>query len=190
MSPRKAAQDELSKETILNVARDLFASNGYASISMRKIATVLKCSHGALYYHFKNKAELFYEIIKADFNQLNHELTTVLAEDKSSNQEKLSSILYQFIQFGLTHPNHYEVMFLIRDDDIKSCIQESPNVSYMHFANAIADLSQKPITAKEIWSIFISLHGFVTHYIRSETDFEDVKELARSHVEFLLKALN
>ncbi|WP_075980077.1 TetR/AcrR family transcriptional regulator [Bacillus massilinigeriensis] len=190
MSPRKTSHEELTKEMILDVARDLFASNGYGSISMRKIATVLKCSHGAIYYHFKNKAELFYEIIKADFNKLSNELGSVLSNIQTTDEEKLYLILYRFIEFGLNHPNHYEVMFLIRDDDVKSCLQESPYVSYMQFANAIAKLTQKPISTKDIWSIFISLHGFVTHYIRSETTFEDVKELASSHVQFLLKAIS
>ncbi|MFB6469491.1 TetR/AcrR family transcriptional regulator [Cytobacillus sp. Hz8] len=189
MSPRKSVQDELSKEAILDVARDLFATNGYSSISMRKIAAKLKCSHGALYYHFKNKADLFYEMIKADFEKLDQELNEVLLDAHATNEDKLFSILYRFIQFGLLHPNHYEVMFLLRDDAVKSFIQEGPNLSYMHYADAIASLSQKPLTAKDIWSLFIGLHGFVTHYIRSESTFEEVKDLAYSHVQFLLKAL-
>ncbi len=190
MSPRKAASDELTKEAIITVARDLFVKEGYAAASMRKIADILHCSHGAIYYHFKNKAQLFYEMVEADFQKLNRELQNVLAEPAESNEQKLYNILYRYIEFGLTHQKHYELMFLIKDDDVKSYLQEGPSKSYLHFAQSINSLSPKPLSIKEIWSIFLSLHGFVTHYCKSETSFEEVKELASSHVSFLIKAIS
>ncbi|MDZ5473501.1 TetR/AcrR family transcriptional regulator [Bacillus sp. 31A1R] len=190
MTPRKSAQDELTKDAIIDVARDLFVAEGYDSISMRKIAKVLQCSHGAIYYHFKNKAELFYEIINHDFQQLNQELEDTINENQISNEEKLFLILYRFIKFGLTHQNHYEVMFLIKDDEVKSYLANGPYVSYQRFAEAIAKLSPKQVHMKDIWSLFIGLHGFVTHYSRTETTFEEVEDLVKSHCQFLLKALS
>lgn len=189
MSPRKSAHDELTKEAIISVARDLFVKEGYAAASMRKIADTLQCSHGAIYYHFKNKAQLFYEMVEADFQKLNQVLDSVLKESADSNEQKLFSIFYRYIQFGLTHQKHYELMFLIRDDDVKGYLNEGPNTSYMHFAQAINSLAPRALSIKDIWSVFLSLHGFVTHYCRSETTFEEVKELASSHAKFLLKAI-
>ncbi|MFE8701430.1 TetR/AcrR family transcriptional regulator [Cytobacillus sp. FJAT-54145] len=189
MAPRKSSQDELSKDAILDVARELFVSEGYASISMRKIANLLKCSHGAIYYHFKNKAELFYEMIAHDFKELDQELDDVLNDKNMTNDEKLFSVMYRFIHFGLTHQNQYEVMFLLKDEEVKSYLIQEPSQSYQKFAEAIVSLSNKRLHTKEIWSLFISLHGFVTQYCRTDATFEDVKELAKSHVEFLLKAI-
>src|SRR6478609_6565172 len=71
MSPRKSVEKELTRDTILDTARSLFAQSGYQHVSMRKIAQELNYSHGALYYHFQNKAELFYAIISRDFSLLN-----------------------------------------------------------------------------------------------------------------------
>lgn len=189
MSPRKSAQDELTKEAIIHVARELFVTSGYSSFSMRKLAKELGCSHGAIYYHFKNKAELFYGIVTQDFLTLDQVLEKVLSTPTNSSEEKLYLILYEYIRFGLTHQPQYEVMFLIKDEEIKGYLLEAPNNSYLHFANAVASLASKPLSPKEIWSLFIGIHGFVTHYCRTETTFEDVKLLAKSHVEFLLKAL-
>ncbi|UII56488.1 TetR/AcrR family transcriptional regulator [Cytobacillus spongiae] len=189
MSPRKASQPDLTKETIIHVARDLFVTEGYSSLSMRKMAKVLNCSHGSIYYHFKNKAELFYEMIEADFRLLDEELTAAISDIGVTNEEKLFQILYRFIQFGLTHPNHYEVMFLLTDEDVRNYIIEQPNKSYQQFAEAVASLHETPLTTKEIWSVFLSLHGFVTTYIRNQSTFEDVKMLATSHIQFLLKAI-
>ncbi|MBU8880480.1 TetR/AcrR family transcriptional regulator [Bacillus sp. FJAT-29790] len=189
MTPRKSANEELTKDAIIDVARDLFVSEGYASTSMRKIAQILNCSHGAIYYHFKNKAELFFEIVEADFKKLDQELDDVMADTFASNDEKIFAILYRFIQFGLTHQNHYEVMFMIRNDDLKCYVQDGPNQSYYHFAQAIAFLSSKQLTTNEIWSLFLSMHGFVSHYCGMEITFEDVRDLVSSHVHFLLKAI-
>ncbi|MHC0036275.1 TetR/AcrR family transcriptional regulator [Pseudoneobacillus sp. C159] len=189
MSPRKSAQNELSKTVILDVARDMFAKEGYASLSMRKIAQKLGCSHGAIYYHFKNKAELFFEIIKIDFEKLDRVLDDVMENKNLSKEEKLFQLLYQYIKFGLTNQNHYEVMFLVRDDDVKSYLEEGPNKSLQLFGEAVTSLVIRPITTKEIYSLFLSLHGFVTHYCRSETRFDDIEILARAHVQFLIKAL-
>ena len=64
------------------IQRDLlFAQSGYQHVSMRKIAQELNYSHGALYYHFKNKAELFYAIISRDFSLLNKLLIQIMNED-------------------------------------------------------------------------------------------------------------
>jgi AcrR family transcriptional regulator len=189
LSPRKPSKDELTKAAIIQVARELFVTSGYPSFSMRKLAKELGCSHGAIYYHFKNKAELFYEIVTHDFLTLDQVLEQVLASQTKSNEEKLYMILYEYIRFGLTHQPQYEVMFLIKDEEIKGYLLEGPNKSYLHFADAVASLSAKPLTPKDIWSLFIGIHGFVTHYCRTETTFLDVEPLAKSHVEFLLKAL-
>ncbi|MFD2444885.1 TetR/AcrR family transcriptional regulator [Bacillus sp. CGMCC 1.16607] len=189
LTPRKSTQNELTKAVILDAARDLFASEGYASLSMRKIANVLKCSHGAIYYHFKNKAELFYEIISTDFEKLDQELYDVMNDDQSEKDEKLFNVLYRYIKFGLTNQNHYEVMFLLRDDDVKSYLQEGPNKSLQLFGETVGSLVSKRLTSKDVYSLFLSLHGFVTHFCRTETTFEDIEDLARAHVLFLIKAL-
>ncbi|MDA6131166.1 hypothetical protein OSK38_27850, partial [Escherichia coli] len=91
----------------------------------------------------------------------------VLRESADSNEQKLFSIFYRYIQFGLTHQKHYELMFLIRDDDVKGYLNEGPNKSYLHFAQAVNSLAPNSLSIKDIWSVFLSLHGFVTHYCRT-----------------------
>ena len=58
----------------MDAARDLFVEKGYQHVSMRQIAKELKYSHGAIYYHFQNKAELFYALVEEHFHLLELEL--------------------------------------------------------------------------------------------------------------------
>jgi AcrR family transcriptional regulator len=188
MSPRKAVQQELTKEMIMDAAQDLFAQKGYQHVSMRQIARELNYSHGAIYYHFKNKAELFYALVEKHFQMLNGELEKILKKDLPNN-EKILQIFIGYIKFGLTYQNHYEIMFLIKDEEIKDCLNRGPNETYELFAQSVHSLCNKNVSIQNIWSVFLSLHGFVTHYCRHVSGYEEVEGLAELHAKFLLKAI-
>lgn len=184
MSPRKSVERELSREMVLTAARELFVQKGYQQVSMRQIATSLGYSHGALYYHFKSKADIFFAIVEQDFALLDGVLEQILEKDIPS-QHKIKEILLGFIEFGLRYPAHYEIMFLIRDTEVQSYVQNAPDKSYEKFALALHKLCEKQISIQQIWSIFLSLHGFVAHYCRCNQTFDEVRPLAIAHVEFL-----
>ncbi|MDM5191050.1 TetR/AcrR family transcriptional regulator [Bacillus sp. DX4.1] len=188
MSPRRSVKQELTREMIMNAARDLFIKQGYQHTSMRKIATELGYSHGSLYYHFKNKAELFYAMVEQDFQLLDQKLDEVTTQDLQQ-EEQLKAVLLGFIEFGLRNQSHYEIMFLIKDDELKEWLADGPNVSYEKFATVISSLCHGNINIMTIWSVFLSLHGFVSHYCRCDQTFEDVQTLAASHVDFIVKSL-
>ncbi|MGM7703204.1 TetR/AcrR family transcriptional regulator [Pseudalkalibacillus sp. Hm43] len=188
MSPRKKVDQELSREMILEAARQLFVEKGFQNVSMRQIAKELNYSHGAIYYHYKNKAELFYALVDQDFHLLNQTLETIMAE-QNDYAVKLKKVLLGYIEFGLTHQSHYEIMFLIKDEEIQHHIQNGPNVSYANFAQAVSSLSKSQLTIQEIWSVFLSLHGFVAHYWRTNQSYEDIQFLAEAHVSFIIKAM-
>ncbi|MBY6036976.1 TetR/AcrR family transcriptional regulator [Fictibacillus nanhaiensis] len=188
MSPRKKVKQELTRQMILNAARELFVEKGYQHVSMRQIAKELKYSHGALYYHFQSKAELFYALVEEHFTMLDQILDNEL-EHQVEKKNKLKNILLAFIEFGLTHQNHYEIMFLIKDEEVRNFINQGPNKSYEKFAQSIFALCEKQITLQEIYSLFLSLHGFVIHYCRHVVDYEEVRDFAEVHVEFLMKRL-
>ncbi|GAE31960.1 TetR/AcrR family transcriptional regulator [Halalkalibacter hemicellulosilyticus] len=189
MAARKAVDQELTREKILETARDLFVSKGYQHVTMRHIAQLLGYSHGSLYYHFKNKAELFYSLVEKDFGILNETLDTFIKED-TDVETKLKRILLGYIEFGIKHPNHYRIMFLLQDDDLQTELQQEPNVTYEKFASALHTLCGSKVTPMIIWSLFLSLHGFVVHYCgQPEQTYDDVKGMAASHVRFLMKGL-
>ncbi|MDQ0223904.1 TetR family transcriptional regulator [Bacillus sp. 7586-K] len=188
MSPRRAGSNELTREMIMDAARDLFVQKGYQHVSMRQIAKELNYSHGAIYYHFKNKAELFYALVEEHFDMLDKKLEQIIHLEMD-NHSKLKEVFIGYIEFGLTHQSHYEIMFLIKDDEVINFMNQGPNISYEKFAQSVYMLTEKKVTLQEIWSIFISLHGFVTHYLQNVSTFEDVKDLAYAHADFLVKAI-
>lgn len=185
MSARKAVENELSTEQILQVARELFVVKGYHEVSMREIARKLGYSHGAIYYHFKNKAELFSNLVVQDFHLLDEKLEEIV-----SQPYEVRDILLGFIQFGMMHPHHFEVMFLMKDLGELYDVQQKPMESFEKFAHYVSQVEKKFIHPQQIWSLFISVFGFVTYYHGTEQTYEDVKGLAETHVSILVKGIS
>lgn len=61
MKPKTYGQEEAgrTRQALLRRARQLFAEKGYAGTSIDEIAQLEQLTKGALYYHFKDKRDLF-----------------------------------------------------------------------------------------------------------------------------------
>lgn len=188
MSSKTPSKRDLTRDIIMDASRELFIAKGYQHVSMRQIAKQLGYSHGAIYYHFTNKAELFYALVEEHFRMLEKELKQLM-QSTLPPKEKLESILLGFITFGLNHQSHYEIMFCIKDEEVRNYINEGPHKTYDLFAQSVQTLCGRKISIQEIWFIFLSLHGFVSHYLHHVNQFEEVQDLAQAHIQFLLKSL-
>ena len=54
-----------ARANILNAARELFATNGYAATSPRDIMDRAKAGQGSFYHHFRSKSQLAAEVLTA-----------------------------------------------------------------------------------------------------------------------------
>lgn len=184
MSPRRPTSEELTTQQILDAARQLFAKKGYHAVSMREIGRILGCSHGAIYYHFKDKNHLFAALVKMDFHLLDEILDRVSSQPHTSGD-----ILLGFIEFGLINRHHFEVMFVLREVISDSSIEQAAMESYEKFAQCISAAHGSYLSPQIIWSLFLSAYGFIVHYLNREQGYEDLADLAHAHVSFLMKSL-
>ncbi|MGI6067053.1 MAG: TetR/AcrR family transcriptional regulator [Bacillota bacterium] len=69
------------RERIKEVAVEHFNRNGYHGTTIRNIAHDVNCSLPMIYYYYKNKKELFDEIIKKDFFNLINRQASLLKID-------------------------------------------------------------------------------------------------------------
>ncbi|MVO99837.1 TetR/AcrR family transcriptional regulator [Paenibacillus lutrae] len=68
MNSRKR-EGELTKQRIAEKAKELFIQKGYIATSMEEITTASETSKGNIYYHFKNKENLFLYILERDYEK-------------------------------------------------------------------------------------------------------------------------
>jgi AcrR family transcriptional regulator len=191
---RKAVAQELSRERILEEARELFATCGYRALTMRSIAKAMGYSHGALYYHFTEKADLCYALIKEDFAMLLHKQRELMVRDQGLGVNLLHKLMLEFIRFGLDNPHHYEIMFMVEDPELLKYSRTEQAQCMELFANVIKQVSgsQAPADHRKFmlpWNLFMSLHGFISYSIHFSQTFEDVRELAEVHVRLICNSI-
>lgn len=188
---RRAVEQELSRERILEAARHLFITKGYRAISMRSIGQHLGYSHGSLYYHFKEKAELFYAIVVEDFGYLSSCLNSVVTGPETEGFTRTERLLLEFIRFGLDHPHQYEIMFMTRDEELLAYCRSEQGRCLELFASIVrGHLEEKGWHTEESrqsipLTLFLSAHGFVSYYIQEKASFEEVRSAAEAHVKLL-----
>jgi len=61
--------DSGGREAILDTSAKLFGERGYKEVSIRDIAQACGMTNAALYYHFKNKEDLFLAMLQRDHEQ-------------------------------------------------------------------------------------------------------------------------
>ncbi len=109
---RRARQRAETRKMILEAARELFVSVGYEGTTMRAIAERIEYTPTAIYHHFRNKQALLAELCRADLTPL---LTAMECIDAVADPvERLRRLCEAYVSFGLTHPMHYQLMFMTR----------------------------------------------------------------------------
>ena len=107
---RRAREKSETRDKILDAARELFISEGYDGVSMRKVAEKIEYSPTAIYVHFADKEELFRELCHEDFGRLAELFQS--PDLPLSPVERLKYIGRSYVRFGIEFPNHYKMMFM------------------------------------------------------------------------------
>jgi AcrR family transcriptional regulator len=112
MGPKQRRQRERddTRNRILDAARDLFVSEGYDGVSMRRIADKIEYSPTAIYFHFRDKETLIRELVDHDFLALAQQFGGAAAIADPVERLKATGLAYA--DFGLNYPNHYRLMFM------------------------------------------------------------------------------
>lgn len=171
---------------IIEEADRQFLQLDFNKVSMRAISKALGCSHGAIYYHFNNKYELFNAVIEKYFSILIRNLDEALKYDYLEGTKK---ILLSYMEFGLNFQSQYEFMFVKRDDSLDPLMQQTSNESYEKFSSTLQKLHNNELKSVDIHSTFMALHGFVLIYKGRCNNYEEVSDAAQNHCEYLLRSL-
>lgn len=169
---RREREREEIRTRILDAARELFASDGVESVTMRRIAERIEYSPTAIYFHFRDKEALLAELCDADFRAIAQQFTSIAKIEDPI--ERLRATGHAYLAFGLENPSHYRVMFMTpkpahrpEDSAIRKGNPEEDSYEFLKLTvgQAMAegrlrgDVTDVDLMAQIIWS---GVHGVIS----------------------------
>lgn len=89
--------DNSGHDTILEVAARLFSEKGYSGVSIRDIAQNCGMTNAALYYHFKNKDDLYLAVLRSG-HEKSMESFAQLSELKGDLRAHLKNLVSCYVE--------------------------------------------------------------------------------------------
>lgn len=173
----------LLRETILEKSRQILIKEGFGNLSMRKIASALDVSATALYSHFKGKDDLLVALIEESVEMLLGQLAHA-AERETDAISRLKQMALAYVQFGLKRPQEYEIMFVVRSEEMPRYPKEKfrkVRSAYSMLADTIREghltgMIEEPEPELAAYSIWAQLHGVVSVILNQRLDAKVSRE--------------
>lgn len=92
MARRTKEEAEQTREAVLKSALDIFYEKGFSRTTFDEVAKRINLTKGAVYWHFRNKADLLAALIKQKFDIKHREIEprdTILTVDALREQIRL-----------------------------------------------------------------------------------------------------
>ena len=110
IAERKNRQKQALRERILDAARRIVMREGFAALSMRKIADAIEYSPATLYLHFASRDEIAQALCAEGYAQLLE--TFVPLAGIVDPAERLKALGRAYVAFGVAHPETYRLIFM------------------------------------------------------------------------------
>src|SRR5438105_2862874 len=112
---RQERDREAVRHSILDAARDLFVSEGYANVSIRKIAERIEYSPAAIYGYFPSKDDIFFALAEEGFRILSDPARAEPPADAGDPVDRLRAMFWRLYEFSRDYPQYFALMFVDRN---------------------------------------------------------------------------
>lgn len=203
VTERRAREREEMRDKILDAARNLFATEGYDAVTLRKVADCIEYCPATIYKYFSDKDEMVRALCEEDIAAMMATFRPSMA--MLAPLERLASFGRAFIDMGLERPNHFRLMFmtplLSSDDSMRVEKHANPDTdSYGLFCSVVQacidegqfreELSDAEFVAQTLWA---GLHGVISLHIALGTDpniaWRPVRERAHFIHDLMLRGM-
>jgi AcrR family transcriptional regulator len=149
IAERKNRQKQALRERILDAARRIVVREGFAALSMRKIADAIEYSPATLYLHFASRDEIAQALCAEGYAQLLE--TFVPLAQIADPAERLKALGRAYVAFGVAHPETYRLIFMEDPSYTGAALGggAAPAASRAAADMPLADESGAPLAAEE-----------------------------------------
>jgi len=158
ITERRQRQKEEVRTGILRAAWQLVTTEGWASLSIRRIADAIEYSVPVIYDHFDNKEAILHEFMKEGFVLMAEDLQK--AKDTATDPaDQLGAIGQAYWDFAFNNKEYYQLMFGV---GMITCevVKQTPEIQL--FAGTILSTIEQLIAQNKTSNIdpFLKYHSF------------------------------
>lgn len=116
------------RESILDAARELFLTEGYRQVSIRKIAERIEYSPAAIYSYFPSKDDIFFALAEEGFRRLDAHVRA--AGDRPDPLDEVRARWWAYYRFSREQPEFFELMFV--DRTVPQITEQWTGLAFVH----------------------------------------------------------
>lgn len=123
---RKEKERLVRKNGMIDAAERVFFKKGFENSTMDDIAKEAEFTKKTIYSYFKNKEELYYEIMLLGFKALNDLYDKTISENiEMSEIKKIKELGQTFVEFGRTYPGYFKAISDYENKDFDFQVDDS-----------------------------------------------------------------
>jgi AcrR family transcriptional regulator len=122
------------RQAILDAARDLFVTEGYRNVSIRKIAERIEYSPAAIYSYFPSKDDIFFALAEEGFRRLDAKVRSAPQDGDALDQMRAG--WWAYYEFSKEQREFFQLMFV--DRSVPQITEQWTGLAFVHQMLAFA----------------------------------------------------
>ncbi len=110
MTERMARKRQELEDRLMRSAEELILDRGYASTTIEEIAAKADVSKGAVYLHYRDKADIYFSIVSKALEVMRDMFREAIGPEKTG-LEKFHAIGFAFYDYAKKHPKYSGLLY-------------------------------------------------------------------------------
>ena len=106
---RRIRRKLILRQKILDASREILLAQGFAALTMRRVAEAIDYSPAAIYLHFQSREQIAEELCFGGLKQLYERLQNITAKDPAT---RLSGYARAYLEYAQSDPETYRLIFM------------------------------------------------------------------------------
>jgi AcrR family transcriptional regulator len=168
--PKSAGCEMDTRKDILAAARRVFALKGFDGTSVREVAETARVNKAMIYYHFKDKLDLYRAVLSDSFETLQDIWRNEVFQQKTTARIKIQTYIEGFIRFQLANEDLRRIMAM----EFSTAGNRGNNIKWIakHYFSknhlALVEILKTGMASGELKKMdplmaVVSLLGMITH---------------------------
>ncbi|HEY0264246.1 MAG TPA: TetR/AcrR family transcriptional regulator [Granulicella sp.] len=185
------------RQRILDAAQHLITEEGFAAMTMRRLAEQIEYSPASIYLHFKSREEIARELCELGCGKLLSKMQKAVAGKDAAG--RIHALGQAYVRFGLENPETYRLIFMedeaymaaaFGNQSEKSAANQAGDLLLGAVQEYLKSIRRRQKAQEVVQLLWATLHGIVSLHL-SCTGFQGAppEELAALATGLVVKGL-